>query len=72
MTILAPELTGGVVVAYLVEGRLKLPEGAPTFDNGDDETTQPPPLPPGARKVLPVPATQATPPAAAQAPAAGP
>jgi hypothetical protein len=76
MTILAPELTGGVVVAYLVDGRLKLPKGAPTFDIGDEETIQPPALPADSRKVLPVPATQAAPPApppaAAPAPAAVP
>jgi hypothetical protein len=64
MTVLAPELTGGVVVAYLVDGRMKLPKGAPTFDIGDEETIQPPVLPPGSRKVLLVPAT-AKPPAAA-------
>ena len=30
MAFLAPEVTGGVVVAYLVDGRLKLPKGTPT------------------------------------------
>jgi hypothetical protein len=37
MVFLAPELTGGVVVAYLVDGRLKLPKETPTFDIGDEE-----------------------------------
>jgi hypothetical protein len=32
MTILAPELTGGMVVAYLARGRMKLPDDAVIFD----------------------------------------
>jgi hypothetical protein len=55
LVVLAPEVTGGVAVAYLVEGRLKLPKGTPVFDIGDEETTSAPVLPPGSRKVLPVP-----------------
>src|SRR5580693_4059842 len=51
MAFLAPEVTGGVVVAYLVDGRLKLPKGTQTFDIGDEET----PAPPAARRSLPVP-----------------
>ncbi len=39
LTILAPELTGGVVVAYLADGRLKLPKGTPVFNIGDEENT---------------------------------
>ena len=39
MTILAPAVTGGVVVAYLADGRLKLPKGTPVFNIGDQETT---------------------------------
>jgi hypothetical protein len=39
LTILAPEVTGGVVVAYLADGRLKLPKGTPVFNIGDEETT---------------------------------
>jgi len=35
MTILAPELTGGMVAAYLVRGRMKLPEDAVIFDVDD-------------------------------------
>jgi hypothetical protein len=39
LTVLAPEVTGGVVIAYLVDGRLKLPKGTPAFEIGDEETT---------------------------------
>jgi hypothetical protein len=39
LTVLAPEVTGGVVVAYLLDGRLKLPKGTPVFDIGDQETS---------------------------------
>ncbi len=39
LTILAPEVTGGVVVAYLADGRLKLPKGTPVFHIGDEEQT---------------------------------
>ena len=39
LTILAPEVTGGVVVAYMVDGRLKLPKGTPVFNIGDEEST---------------------------------
>jgi hypothetical protein len=42
LTILAPEVTGGVVVAYLADGRLKLPKGTPEFNIGDEENTQQP------------------------------
>ena len=38
MTILAPAVTGAVVVAYLSDGRLKLPKGTPVFNIGDQET----------------------------------
>jgi hypothetical protein len=58
MAFLAPEVTGGVVVAYLVDGRLKLPKSTPTFDIGDEETTTPPA---GSRRTLPVPASQTVP-----------
>jgi hypothetical protein len=39
LTVLAPEVTGGVVVAYLVDGRLKLPQGATVFNIGDQENS---------------------------------
>ena len=57
ITFLAPEVTGGVVVAYLVDGRLKLPKGTPTFDIGDEEMTSSP----DTRPKLPVPAPDKTP-----------
>jgi hypothetical protein len=61
MAVLAPEVTGGVVVAYLVEGRLKLPKGTPVFEIGDEETTDAPePVPAPAREQLPLPANPAT------------
>jgi hypothetical protein len=40
MAVLTPELTGAVVVAYLADGRLKLPKNATVF-NVDDEETEP-------------------------------
>jgi hypothetical protein len=39
LAVLAPEVTGGVVVAYMVDGRLKLPKGTPVFAIGDEEST---------------------------------
>jgi hypothetical protein len=57
MTFLAPEVTGGVVVAYLADGRLKLPKGTPTFDIGDEEMKPSQ----SSRPVLPVPPPQTTP-----------
>ena len=61
---LAPEVTGGVVVAYLVDGRLKLPKGTPVFEIGDEETIgAPAPVvePPRERLLLkPDPATTAS------------
>jgi hypothetical protein len=38
MAVLSPELTGGVVVAYLAEGRGKLPKTAKVFNVDDVET----------------------------------
>jgi hypothetical protein len=54
LVVLAPEVTGGVAVAYLVDGRLKLPKSTPVFEVGDEEMTSAPNLP-DSRKVLPVP-----------------
>ena len=51
MAFLAPEVTGGVVVAYLADGRLKLPKGTAIFNIGDEETVSAP----ATRKTLPVP-----------------
>jgi hypothetical protein len=62
LVVLAPAVTGGVVVAYLADGRLKLPKGTPIFEIGDEETTGAPDTPAEPRKVLPVQPPQ-TPPA---------
>jgi hypothetical protein len=65
LVVLAPEVTGGVVVAYLTDGRLKLPKTTAVFNIGDEETTSQPDLPPTPpRTVLPVPPLQTTPAAA--------
>jgi hypothetical protein len=61
LVLLAPEVTGGVVVAYLVDGHLKLPKGTPIFEVGDEETASQPAQPAAPRKALPVPSPQATP-----------
>ena len=37
LTILAPELSGGLVVAYMAEGRMKLPPNAMVFNVNDNE-----------------------------------
>src|SRR5271168_3286599 len=66
MVFLAPEATGGVVVAYLVDGRLKLPKGTPIFEIGDEETTGVPDAPAERRKVLPVSPPQTSSPPSAQ------
>jgi hypothetical protein len=75
LTVLAPEVTGGIVVAYLADGRLKLPKGTPVFDIGDEETTDAAPLPASpARERLPLnpaptdpaPTTNVSPPTAPQ------
>ena len=70
LAVLAPEVTGGVVVAYLVEGRLKLPKGTPVFEIGDEEVTDAPePVPAPPREQLPLPANPA---AQSSAPSTGP
>jgi hypothetical protein len=61
MVVLVPEITGGVVVAYLADGRLKLPKGTPIFDIGDEETPSQPDLPAAPREQLPLPPAQTTP-----------
>jgi hypothetical protein len=58
-TILAPAVTGAVVVAYLADGRLKLPKGTPVFNIGDQETTEPSLLAPEEPLREQLPATQA-------------
>jgi len=59
LTILAPEVTGGAVVLYLADGRLKLPKGTPVFNIGDQETTEPLETTPSetVRQQLPAPPT---------------
>jgi hypothetical protein len=53
LTILQPEVTGGVVVAYLADGRLKLPKDTPVFNIGDEEETgQPEPAVSPSRDLL--------------------
>ena len=44
LVVLSPEFTGGVVVAYLVDGRMKLPKDAKTFQVNDAEYTGGPPV----------------------------
>jgi len=39
LVVLSPEFTGGVVVAYLVEGRMKLPKDAKVFEVDEAEYT---------------------------------
>jgi hypothetical protein len=70
MAVFAPEVTGGVVVAYLMDGRLKMPKGAAVFAIGDEETTgMPAPEPEPARERLTLPAAPANPsPSATAAP----
>jgi hypothetical protein len=56
LAVFAPEVTGGVVVAYLVDGRLKMPKDAAVFNIGDAEVTgTPEPSPEPVREQLPVP-----------------
>lgn len=38
LAVLSPEFTGGLVVAYLAEGRMHLPKDAKVFNVGDEET----------------------------------
>jgi hypothetical protein len=68
LTILAPEVTGGAVVAYLADGRLKLPKGTPVFNIGDEENTgQPVPAEEPVKEPLTPALTPTTSPAAATA-----
>jgi hypothetical protein len=38
LAVLSPEVTGGVVAAYLVDGRMKMPKDAKLFNIGEEET----------------------------------
>jgi len=53
LAVLSPEFTGGVVVAYLVEGRMSLPKNATVFNIDDAEVTGMPVLPATSRRELP-------------------
>jgi hypothetical protein len=53
LTVLAPEVTGGAVVAYLADGRLKLPKGTPVFNIGDEENTDQPEAEPARERLRP-------------------
>ncbi len=54
LVVLNPEVTGGIVVAYLAEGRLKMPKDAKVFAVNDAEVRDTPAVgPDGDRKVLP-------------------
>jgi hypothetical protein len=62
LAVFAPEVTGGVIVVYLVDGRLKMPKDATVFDIGDEEVTGVSPTPPEApRERLPLPSDSAVP-----------
>ena len=69
MAVLSPELTGAVVVAYLAEGRIKLPKDATVFNVDDIETgigsgVSPPlePATPSGEQSHPAPSASPTPP----------
>lgn len=54
MALLAPEVTGGVIVAYLADGRLSIPKNTQAFHLAEEETT----TSPAARRTLAVPAAR--------------
>jgi hypothetical protein len=69
LAVFAPEVTGGVIVVYLVDGRLKMPKDATLFDIGDEQVTDvPASAPEPARERLPLPSDTAAPASAAPAP----
>ncbi|HEY1903999.1 MAG TPA: hypothetical protein VGG56_16310 [Terracidiphilus sp.] len=73
LAVFAPEVTGGVIVAYLVNGRLKIPKGASVFDIGDAEVTDASePAAEPARQRLPLPPDPDEPVAPVAVPAAVP
>jgi hypothetical protein len=72
LTILAPEVTGGVVVAYLADGRLKLPKGTPEFSIGDEENTERPAAESGREPLAPAAEPSSEPVPGTSAPAAVP
>jgi hypothetical protein len=71
LVVLNPEVTGGVVAAYLVEGRMKLPKNARVFAIDDAEITDVSDVPASGRRELPMredPETPTSMPAPAGAP----
>lgn len=65
LVILSPEVTGGIVAAYLVDGRSNTPKNARVFQINDAEVTDTPAtrdLPAGTRSRLPMSAVGASPP----------
>jgi hypothetical protein len=74
LAVLSPELTGGVIAAYLAEGRSKLPKTATVFNIDDAEIDTPPsPAASSPKPSTPDPSPAATSPAATSAsPAAAP
>jgi hypothetical protein len=65
LVVLNPEVTAGIVVAYLVDGRLKLPTDAKVFEIDDAEVTDVPAVSAtsdGGRTPLPKPVMTASPP----------
>jgi hypothetical protein len=74
LTILAPEVTGGVVVAYMADGRLKLLKDAPVFHIGDAEDSgqAEPAVAPAREPLVSTPEPAVAAPAPAPAPATTP
>jgi hypothetical protein len=72
LIVIAPEVTGGVVVAYLVDGRAKLPKKATVFEIGDEETTNDPLPLNDQRQSLPVSPPAVAPPSSPPSPATAP
>ena len=77
LAVLTPEVTGGVVVAYLADGRMKVPKNATLFNIGDEETVDSAPAAtsnenrtPMNVPASPVPASPAPPSPSSPAPAA--
>jgi len=66
LAVLQPEVAGGVVVAYLVDGRMSLPKNTMVFNVDDPEMIAAPPLPVTPVPAVPVKSDPATPPASTE------